>query len=81
MFSKPVTVTGTPRLSLLVGTTTREASYTRTTGGTTLVFSYTVASTDSDDDGIAITANALSLERRRDRRLGRDGRRPHPPRA
>ena len=75
-FSKPVTVTGTPGLSLLVGTSTRTASYARTTGGATLVFSYTVASTDSDDDGVSVPENALSLNQGHDRRRRRDERRP-----
>ena len=80
-FSKPVTVTGTPGLSLLVGTSTRTASYARTTGGSTLVFSYTVASTDSDDDGVSVPENALSLNSATIARRRLDERRARPPRA
>ena len=60
-FSKPVTVTGTPTLALSVGTNTRQATYDRGTGTNRLVFAYTVESTDTDSDGIAIDANSLAL--------------------
>ena len=60
-FSKPVTVTGTPTLALSVGTNTRQATYDRGTGTNRLVFAYTVESTDTDSDGIAIDANSLGL--------------------
>ena len=60
-FSKPVTVTGTPTLALSVGTNTRQATYDRGTGTNRLVFAYTVESTDTDSNGIAIDANSLGL--------------------
>ena len=60
-FAKPVTVTGTPRLALEVGTAARQAVYARGSGTRTLVFEYTVAAEDDDTDGIAVVANALTL--------------------
>lgn len=59
-FSEDVTVTGTPQLEIDVGGTAKTASYSSTSGAK-VVFSYTVAVGDSDDDGIAIGANKLSL--------------------
>ena len=58
-FSEPVTVTGSPRLALTVGTATRGAGFTRTSGST-LWFSYRVQEEDRDSDGIGIAAGALS---------------------
>ena len=60
-FGKPVAVTGTPQLALSVGTATRQAAYARGTGTTQLVFEYTVVEADRDPDGIAVAANALTL--------------------
>ena len=60
-FAKPVTVTGTPRLALSVGSGTREAVYARGSGTRTLVFEYRVARGDRDPDGIAVAANAVAL--------------------
>ena len=60
-FSESVSVTGTPQLTLTIGSASKEANYT-TTGSTTtaLVFAYTVASGDEDTDGISIAANSLA---------------------
>ena len=60
-FDENVTVTGTPQLTLKIGTADKTADYT-TTGSTTtkLVFEYTVASGDTDTDGISIEANKLA---------------------
>ncbi len=58
-FDAPVTVTGTPQLTLTIGSVERRASYTSGSGGTSLTFSYEVQSTDSDADGIAVGAPAL----------------------
>lgn len=54
-FTENVTVTGVPRIHLLIGSTTRYATYASGTGTTNLVFSYAVAATDLDLDGIGVT--------------------------
>ena len=59
-FNEEVTFTGTPQLDMDVGGTAKTAFY-RSTSGTTVVFSYTVAVGDADIDGIAIGANKLTL--------------------
>ncbi|MGI4873115.1 MAG: Ig-like domain-containing protein [Janthinobacterium lividum] len=59
-FSEAVTVTGTPQLGLTIGSTSQQASYVSGSGGTALVFSYTVQSGDLDANGIAL-ASALAL--------------------
>jgi hypothetical protein len=55
--SETVTVTGTPRLTLTVGSTTRYATYSTGTNTKTLTFVYTVptALSDVDTDGVAIS--------------------------
>ena len=60
-FNKAVDVSGTPQLALGIGSQTRQASYASGTGTASLVFAYTVASGDADNDGLSIGANALSL--------------------
>ena len=60
-FSAPVTVTGTPTIGLEVGTETRPAGYARNAGPAVLLFSYTVASGDTDEDGIAVPADGMLL--------------------
>jgi len=61
-FSESVTVTGTPRLTLTVGSFTKYANYVSQTDSRTALFRYTVASniTEFDIDGISI-ANTLDL--------------------
>ena len=59
-FSEAVTVTGSPRLALSVGSATRSAGFVRSSGST-LWFRYRVQDTDRDDDGIGIADGALSL--------------------
>ena len=59
-FNYPVTVTGTPRLALGIGSATRQAAY-RTHSGSTASFRYPVIAADSDGDGISIAAGALAL--------------------
>ena len=59
-FSENVTVTGSPRLELTIGSSTKSAAYKSTTGSK-VVFSYTVATGDTDTDGISIAADKLSL--------------------
>ena len=54
-FDMPVTVGGTPRFALTIGTQTRYADYFSGSGTHTLVFRYTVQPGDLDTDGIAST--------------------------
>ena len=60
VFTKPITVTGTPRIGLTVGTTTRQA-LCQTVTSEVLTCTYTVVADESDTDGVSITANSLSL--------------------
>ena len=61
-FSRPVTVTGTPRIALRIGGATRYASYARTrTGGTRLDFRYQVQENDLDANGVGVPRDALQL--------------------
>jgi hypothetical protein len=62
-FSENVTVTGSPRLTIVVASTPRTAFYnTAASGSTAVVFRYAILSDDEDDgDGISIGANALAL--------------------
>ncbi|MCI3920920.1 S-layer homology domain-containing protein [Paenibacillus sp. TRM 82003] len=54
-FNEPVTVTGTPELSLNVGgDSSKKAIYLSGSGSSALVFRYVVAPNDSDLDGIAL---------------------------
>ena len=59
-FSENITVTGSPQLELDIGGSAKAAGYESVTT-TNVVFSYTVAEGVSDDDGIAISANKLTL--------------------
>ena len=59
VFTKPVTVTGTPVLALTVGTNTRQVPC-RTSANETLTCTYSVVLDDSDADGVSIAANSLS---------------------
>ena len=60
-FSEDVTVTGTPQLELDIGGGTGKTAEHESAEGSAVIFSYTVAEGDSDDDGIAISANKLTL--------------------
>ena len=60
-FSESVNVTGTPQLTLKIGTADKTVAYTSGTGTTALVFEYTIAAGDTDTDGIEIEANKLTL--------------------
>jgi hypothetical protein len=55
-FNEAVTVTGTPRIAVTVGSSTVYASYVSGSGGTTLTFSYVVQAGDTDTNGIAIAS-------------------------
>lgn len=59
-FSENVTVTGTPRIALTLGSTTVYATYASGSGTTTLSFSYTVQNGDRDTDGITVGALTLN---------------------
>ena len=56
-FSETVTVTGTPRLALTIGSTTRYANYASGSNSRTLTFTYVVqtSSADIETDGIAVS--------------------------
>ena len=60
-FSEPVVVTGRPRLTLDVGGQDRAAEYEAGTGTAALLFAYKVADGVSDDDGVSIEADSISL--------------------
>ena len=60
-FDRAVDVTGRPQLTLTVGSTTRQAGYAGSPGGTTYGFSYVVRSSDSDSNGVSVGASALAL--------------------
>jgi hypothetical protein len=55
--SETVTVSGTPRLSLTIGSTTRYATYSSGSNSRTLTFTYTVQASTSDIDVDGITLN------------------------
>ena len=59
-FSKTVTVTGSPQLTLNVGGEDRTAGYERVTGSA-LVFSYSVDDGERDTEGVSIKSNSISL--------------------
>lgn len=56
-FDEAVTVTGTPRISLTIGSNTRYATYASGTGTTTLVFAYTFVAGDTSA-GAGFTATS-----------------------
>ncbi len=60
-FNEAVTVTGMPRLALNVGGSTVYANYSGGSGTNSLTFTYTIQSSQTDQDGISINSNALSL--------------------
>ena len=52
---------GSPTLTLVVGSTNQTATYASGSGSTMLVFQYTIQSGEIDSDGISIGANALDF--------------------
>lgn len=60
-FGLPVTVTGTPRVALQMGSNTVYANYVSGSGTPTLLFRYTVAATDLDLDGVQLASAAIDL--------------------
>ncbi|MFG0255382.1 MAG: FG-GAP-like repeat-containing protein, partial [Rhodopirellula sp. JB053] len=61
-FGYPVEVTGTPSVSLQVGSETVEATYVSGSGTTELLFRYMVVETDADDDGIELVSTSIDLK-------------------
>ena len=61
-FSEAVTVTGTPKIDLTIGSTMRKADYKSGSTTTTLLFQYTVQITDEDKDGATIDENGLKVD-------------------
>ena len=57
-FNGPVTVTGTPRLGLNIGGTTKYADYWETETRGIPRFFYTVQAYDEDRDGVSIISNS-----------------------
>ena len=60
-FSKSVTVSGTPQLTLETGTTDRTVNYVSGSPGTTLTFNYTVQAGDTSADLDYVATNSLTL--------------------
>ena len=60
-FNETVSVTGTPRLEIAVGSSNRQAAYNPGSGTASLVFRYTVVAADTDADGVSVAANKLTL--------------------
>jgi len=60
-YSENVIVTGIPRIHLLVGSTTRYATYASGSGTSALVFTHPVVATDLDLNGIAV-ANSSNID-------------------
>jgi len=61
-FSEPITVnqtSGTPYINIHVGNNEREAYYSNLIGGNTLVFAYTIKSTDSGTDDITLSGETI----------------------
>ena len=59
--SEAITVSGSPTLKLDIGGTTVNATYATGTGSSALSFTYQIAASETDTDGISIDANALTL--------------------
>ena len=58
-FNETVVVTGTPELTLVVGSRNRTAEY-RSVSNRAVKFAYRVVADDKDEDGVSIEANRLS---------------------
>jgi hypothetical protein len=61
LFSAPVTVTGTPQLTLETGTADAVASYSSGSGTNTLTFLYTIAAGNTSGDLDYQSANAIAV--------------------
>ena len=60
-FSETIVVSGTPRLSLLIGTQTVHATYKTGSGTSGLEFSYTILAGDDDGDGVELNSTSIDL--------------------
>ena len=61
-FSEAVTVSGTPEMVLMVGSSTSRVTFSSGSGNAALVFTYTVQAGDSDDNGVSIAADVLAQD-------------------
>ncbi len=61
-FTRVVYVTGEPGLTLQVGTQRYDARYLRGSGSNRLVFAYTVASGDLDEDGLSVNPGRIRIQ-------------------
>jgi hypothetical protein len=61
VFTKNITVTGSPTLALNIGGTSVISAYSSGSGTSSLVFTYTILSGQNDSNGISIDANSVSL--------------------
>ena len=59
-WDQATTVTGTPRIALVIGATTVQANYVSSPSTTTSLFRYTVLAGQTDTDGIAVGALTLN---------------------
>ena len=59
--SEPTTVSGTPQISLQIGSTTVQADYASGSGSTDLLFVYVIQAGQTDLDGISIDADSLTF--------------------
>ena len=57
----PITVTGAPRISLQIGSSTVNANYVSGSGTSTLLFRYTVTLADLDLDGVQLASQNIDL--------------------
>jgi len=60
-FSESVFVSGSPRLSVLIGSSSVVAVYKSGTGTNTVTFVYSIIGSQTDTDGVSISANSLAL--------------------
>ncbi|MBF0357924.1 MAG: DUF4347 domain-containing protein [Magnetococcales bacterium] len=60
-FDEPVTVTGTPQITMETGTTDRVVDYVSGSGTSALVFTYTVQASDTSSDLDYASTSALAL--------------------
>ena len=60
-FRESVYVTGTPQVTLTIGSASKKADYIGGATTASLLFRYTVVSGDTDTDGISIETDQLSL--------------------